>query len=65
MGDSTNGGVHESISGAAQSVAGAAQQAAGVVQRNSGEVAEVVRAQPIAAVLILFGIGYLLGRLTG
>jgi hypothetical protein len=65
MSDSTGGGVHESISGAAQNIAGAAHQAAGAVQRGSGEVVEVIRAQPIAAVLILFGLGYLLGHVTG
>jgi hypothetical protein len=65
MSDSVEGGIQDSIRGAAQSVAGGAQQVAGTVQRGGGEVTEVIRAQPIAAVLILFAVGYALGRFLG
>jgi hypothetical protein len=60
MSDSVEGGIQDSIRGAAQSVAGGAQQVAGAVQRGGGEVTE-----PIAAVLILFAVGYALGRFLG
>jgi uncharacterized protein YjbJ (UPF0337 family) len=39
-------------------------QAAGQAQQTVGQVSDVIKAQPIAAVVIAVGIGYILGRLT-
>ena len=39
-------------------------QAAGQAQQTAGQVSDVIKAQPIAAVVIALGIGYILGRLT-
>jgi hypothetical protein len=70
MSDSVDGGIQDSIAGAAQRVAGGVQQAAdqvqhaaGVTQSGIGEVREVIRAQPITAALVVFALGYLFGRL--
>ena len=67
MSDSVEGGIQDSITGAAQRVAGGAQQAAGqvkdAVSKGSVEVTDLIRAQPIVSVLVLFAVGYVLGRL--
>jgi hypothetical protein len=70
MSDSVEGGIQDSIGGAAQRVAGGVQDAADQVQRavcrahgGVGEVRDVIRAQPIVAVLVVFALGYLFGRL--
>jgi uncharacterized protein YjbJ (UPF0337 family) len=39
-------------------------QAAGQAQEAVGQMSDVIKAQPIAAVVIAVGIGYILGRLT-
>ncbi len=39
-------------------------QAAGQAQQTVAQVSDVIKAQPIAAVVIAVGIGYILGRLT-
>jgi uncharacterized protein YjbJ (UPF0337 family) len=39
-------------------------QAAGQAQQALGELGSVIKAQPIASVVIAVGIGYILGRLT-
>jgi hypothetical protein len=70
MSDSVGGGVPDSIPEAAQRVAPGIQQAsdqaqhaAGMAQSGVGGVREVIRAQPITSALIVFALGYLLGRL--
>jgi uncharacterized protein YjbJ (UPF0337 family) len=39
-------------------------QAAGQAQQAVGQFGDAVKAQPLAAVVIAVGIGYILGRLT-
>jgi uncharacterized protein YjbJ (UPF0337 family) len=39
-------------------------QAAGQAQQTVGQLGDAIKAQPIAAVAIALGIGYILGRLT-
>lgn len=39
-------------------------QAAGQAQQTVGQMSDVIKGQPIAAVVIAVGLGYLLGRLT-
>ncbi|MDR3538560.1 MAG: CsbD family protein [Acetobacteraceae bacterium] len=39
-------------------------QAAGQAQQTVAQVSDVIKAQPIAAVVIAVGLGYILGRLT-
>ena len=39
-------------------------QAAGQAQEQVARLSEVIREQPLAAVLVALGIGYILGRLT-
>jgi uncharacterized protein YjbJ (UPF0337 family) len=39
-------------------------QAAGQAQQAVGQVGDLIKAQPVAAVVIAAGIGYILGRLT-
>jgi hypothetical protein len=70
MSDSVGGGIQDSVEGAAKRVAGGAQEAADQVQRavcgaacGIGEVRAAIRAQPITAALIVFGLGYILGSL--
>jgi hypothetical protein len=67
MSDSTGGGTQDSIGAAAQRVAGGVQDAANQVQHAAwggvGEMRDVIRAQPIVAALVVFAMGYLLGRL--
>jgi hypothetical protein len=69
MSDSPTGGIHGSIGGAAERLAGGVHDAAAQVQRVAcgvgcgiGEVREVIRAQPIVAVLVAVALGYWLGR---
>ena len=70
MSDSVDGGISDSIVGAAQRVAGGVQNAADQVQHavcktQNGvtEVRDVIRAQPITAALVVFALGYIFGRL--
>jgi hypothetical protein len=70
MSDSIDGGIQDSIAGAAQVVAGGVQGAAEQVHHAAcrtkggvGEVRDVIRAQPITAALVVFALGYLFGRL--
>jgi hypothetical protein len=70
MSDSVEGGIQDSIAGAAQRVAGGVQHAADQVQHavcktqgGVAEIREVIRAQPIAAALVVFALGYVFGRL--
>lgn len=70
MSDSVGGGIQDSIADAAQRVAGGVQNAADHVQHavcktqgGIGEVRDVIRAQPIAAALVVFTLGYIFGRL--
>jgi uncharacterized protein YjbJ (UPF0337 family) len=39
-------------------------QAAGQAQQTVGQLGDAIKSQPIAAVAIALGIGYILGRLT-
>jgi uncharacterized protein YjbJ (UPF0337 family) len=69
----------DSIEGAAREMAGRAQQtvgdtktaaaglyneAAGQVQQQAVRLSDVIKEQPLPAVLAALGMGYLLGRLT-
>jgi hypothetical protein len=70
MSESVGEGMRDSVEGAAKRVAGGVQEAADQVQRavcgaacGIGEVRAAIRAQPITAALIVFGVGYLLGSL--
>src|SRR5690242_3435130 len=70
MSDTVEGGLQDSLAGAARRVAGGVQTAAGQVQhavcKTEGgvtEVREVIRAQPIASALVVFALGYIFGRL--
>jgi hypothetical protein len=70
MSDSVAGGLNDSIGVTAQRVAGGMQQAADQLQHavcrtqgGVGEVRDVIRAQPIAAALVVFALGYIFGRL--
>ena len=44
--------------------AGLYNQAASQAQQQAAQLGDVIKDQPLAAVLIALGIGYLLGRLT-
>ena len=75
MSDSLQGSVRE-LGGRAQRAVGAAvgdagteasglyNQAAGIAQRQSGQLAEVIRDQPLLTTAVAVGLGYLIGRLT-
>ena len=70
MSESVGDGIRDSVEGAAKRVAGGVQGTADQVQRGVcgaacgiGEVRVAIRAQPITAALIIFGLGYLLGSL--
>ena len=70
MSDSVEGGLQDSIAGAAHRVAGGVQTEADQVQyavcKTQGgvtEVRDVIRAQPIASALVVFALGYIFGRL--
>ena len=70
MSESVGDGIQDSAEGAAKRVAGGVQEAVDQVQRavcgaacGIGEVRAAIRAQPITAALIVFGLGYLLGSL--
>ena len=70
MSQSMNGGIRESVGGAAQRVSDSFQHAAGQMQSVAhktrggiGEVRDVIRAQPITAALMVFALGYIFGRL--
>ena len=39
-------------------------QAAGQAQQAVGQMSDIVKAQPLAAIVIAAGVGYILGRLT-
>lgn len=39
-------------------------QAAGQAQQTVGQMTDMVKAQPLAAIVIAAGVGYILGRLT-
>jgi hypothetical protein len=71
MSDSVGGGIADSVAGAAQRVAGGVQHAADNVQHavyktqdGVGEIRDVIRAQPIAAAIVVFALGYVFGRLA-
>ncbi len=69
------GGAARSLAGHAKDAAGGlvgdsklqaegkADQVAGKVQNQAGQLADVIRDQPITALLISAGIGYLVGRI--
>lgn len=59
MSDSVGGGTQDSIRGAGEQV----QRAVCGAACGVGDVRDVIRAQPITAALVIFGLGYLLGRL--
>lgn len=68
MSDSVSGGIQDSTEGAAKRVASGVQEAADQVQRavcgaacGVGEVRAAIRAQPITAAIIIFGLGYIVG----
>lgn len=62
------GGVQQrmgEVSGNAKTQAeGLYNQAAGQAQQQVARLSDVIKEQPLAAVLVALGIGYLLGRLT-
>jgi hypothetical protein len=70
MSDSVAGGLNDPIGVPVQRVAGGMQHAADQIQNTVcrtqggvGEVRDVIRAQPIAAALVVFALGYIFGRL--
>jgi hypothetical protein len=53
----------DSVGGGIQDAADQARRVACSVGRGAGEVRDLIRAQPIAAALVVFALGYFCGRL--
>ena len=53
----------DSVGGGIQDAADQVQRVTCRAGRGVGEVRDVIRAQPIAAALVVFALGYLFGRL--
>jgi uncharacterized protein YjbJ (UPF0337 family) len=56
--------VGDSIGDTKTAAAGLYNQAAGKAQQQAAQLGDVIKDQPLVAVLIALGIGYMLGRLT-
>ena len=56
--------IGDAIGDTKTAAAGLYNQAAGQAQQQAAKLGDVIKEQPIAAVVIALGIGYLLGRLT-
>jgi uncharacterized protein YjbJ (UPF0337 family) len=56
--------VGDAIGDTKTAAAGLYNQAAGLAQQQAAQLGDVIKDQPLVAVLIAIGIGYLLGRLT-
>ena len=56
--------VGDAIGDTKTAAAGLYNQAAGQAQQQAAKLGDVIKDQPLVAVLIALGIGYLLGRLT-
>jgi uncharacterized protein YjbJ (UPF0337 family) len=64
MGGRVQETVGDAIGDAKTAAAGLYNQAAGQAQQQAAQLGDVIKDQPLVAVLIALGIGYLLGRLT-
>jgi ElaB/YqjD/DUF883 family membrane-anchored ribosome-binding protein len=64
MGERVQQTVSDTIADTKTAAAGAYNQAADQAQQQAARLGDVIKEQPIVAVLIALGIGYLLGRLT-
>ena len=64
MGGRAQETVGDAIGDAKTAAAGLYNQAASQAQQQAAQLGDVIKDQPLAAVLIALGIGYLLGRLT-
>jgi ElaB/YqjD/DUF883 family membrane-anchored ribosome-binding protein len=64
MGERVQQTVSDTIDDTKTAAAGVYNQAAHQAQRQAARFGDVIKEQPIVAVLIALGIGYLLGRLT-
>ena len=64
MGERVQQTVGDTIDDTKTAAAGVYNQAADQAQQQAARLGEVIKEQPIVAVLIALGIGYLLGRLT-
>ncbi|WP_159014062.1 CsbD family protein [Acidisoma sp. S159] len=65
--DDINGKVQDAASGltgdTGNQIRGKANQARGQAENILGDVAELIRDQPLTAALVIFGVAYLAGRL--
>jgi uncharacterized protein YjbJ (UPF0337 family) len=64
MGGRMQQAVGDAIGDTKTAAAGLYNQAAGQAQQQAAKLGDVIKDQPLVAVLIALGIGYLLGRLT-
>jgi uncharacterized protein YjbJ (UPF0337 family) len=64
MGGRVQQTVGDALGDTKTAAAGLYNQAAGQAQQQAARLGDVIKEQPIVAVLIALGIGYLLGRLT-
>jgi uncharacterized protein YjbJ (UPF0337 family) len=64
MGGRLQEAVGEATGNTGMQARGIYNQAAGQAQEQVARLSEVIREQPLAAVLVALGIGYILGRLT-
>jgi ElaB/YqjD/DUF883 family membrane-anchored ribosome-binding protein len=64
MGERVQQTVSDTIDDTKTAAAGVYNQAADQAQQQAARLGDVIKEQPIVAVLIALGIGYLLGRLT-
>jgi ElaB/YqjD/DUF883 family membrane-anchored ribosome-binding protein len=64
MGERVQQTVSDTIDDTKTAAAGVYNQASDQAQQQAARLGDVIKEQPIVAVLIALGIGYLLGRLT-
>jgi ElaB/YqjD/DUF883 family membrane-anchored ribosome-binding protein len=64
MGERVQQTVSDTIDETKTAAAGVYNQASDQAQQQAARLGDVIKDQPIVAVLIALGIGYLLGRLT-
>ena len=64
MGERVQQTVSDTIDDTKTAAAGVYNQASDQAQQQAARLGDVIKDQPIVAVLIALGIGYLLGRLT-
>jgi uncharacterized protein YjbJ (UPF0337 family) len=64
MGGRVQQTIGDAIGDTKTAASGLYNQAAGQAQQQAARVSDVIKDQPLAAVLIALGIDYLLGRLT-